>query len=148
MGAVQVLLESNPTLRERVHLLGALPHEHMELACRASDFLMSGSHREGSGYAVIEALACGTTPILSDIPAFRALTGRGLVGALAPPGAHPVFAEQLLRLARADRAMLRARAREHFERSLTFPVLGARLLGAYRELLADRQRSGKRSAAS
>lgn len=48
--------------------------------------LVAGSRHEGSGYAVIEALACGVVPVVTDIAPFRALTDRGRVGALWPVG--------------------------------------------------------------
>ena len=51
---------------------------------RAADLFVLGSHREGSGYSLIEALACGLPPIVTDIPSFRSLTGAGVVGALWP----------------------------------------------------------------
>ena len=139
MGAVRARLAADPALAERVHLLGTLLHAQVELACRAADFLLSGSRRESSGYAVIEALACGVTPIAADIPAFRALLGRGAIGALAPCGDAQAFAAHLVNLARSDRDYLRRRARAHFERVLAFPVIGARLAAAYRELIDTRR---------
>ncbi|HEX9108422.1 MAG TPA: glycosyltransferase, partial [Longimicrobiales bacterium] len=99
-----------------------------------------GSHSESTGYAVLEALACGTMPIASDIPPFRALTGGGRVGALVTPGDASGFAAAIVRLAAADRARLRRQAREHFLRELSFAALGYRLVGIYHELLRQRRR--------
>ena len=53
---------------------------------RAADVFVLGSHREGSGYSLIEALACGLPPVVTDIPSFRSLTAAGAVGALWPCG--------------------------------------------------------------
>ena len=44
---------------------------------QAADLFVLGSHREGSGYSLIEALACGLPPVVTDIHAFRTLTGCG-----------------------------------------------------------------------
>ena len=40
----------------------------VEELMRAADIFTLGSHREGSGYALTEALACGLPPVVTDIP--------------------------------------------------------------------------------
>jgi len=140
IGDVQARLEADPHLSRRVHLVGRVPHAGVEQLCRAADFLVLGSHRESTGYAVLEAMACGATPILCDIPAFRALTGDGRVGALVPPGDATGFAAAIVRLAAADRGALRRQAREHFVKELSFPALGNRLVRIYEELLQSSRR--------
>src|SRR5579864_1785356 len=92
---IQNRLAADPGLASRTHLLGEIPHATVELLCRGADFFMLGSRRESCGFAVLEALACGATPIVSDIPAFRALTANGTVGALCRPGDAPAFAGAL-----------------------------------------------------
>ncbi|MDB5703925.1 MAG: hypothetical protein JWN66_1041 [Sphingomonas bacterium] len=134
--AIRERLAAAPHLAARVHLLGKVPHARIQTLCRAADFFMLGSHRESAGYALLEALACGATPIVSDIPSFRVLTGDGAIGALAPMGNPTAFADALIRLAREPRAALRARAIAHFTRNLSFDVVGARLLALYAQLAA------------
>jgi glycosyltransferase involved in cell wall biosynthesis len=129
---VESVLAGDPALAERVHLLGPLPHDRIELLCRAADFFVLASRREGSGYALIEALACGATPVVSDIPSFRALTGA--VGALAPPGDARAFSDAVLRLAALPRDALREQALAHFGTNLSFEVVGTKLVEAYRAL--------------
>lgn len=133
--AVAARLERSPDLAQRVHLLGKVPHPRIEMLCRAADFFMLGSHRESTGYALIEAMACGATPIVSDIPAFRSLTGDGAVGALVRPGDAQAFSDALVALAPRRAEDLRGRARKHFERTLSFDRLGSRLCEIYVELL-------------
>jgi glycosyltransferase involved in cell wall biosynthesis len=131
LSPVRERVSSDPALSGRVHLLGARPHQEIESLLRAADFLVQGSHREGSGYAVIEALACGTTPLVTDIPSFRRLTGEGAVGALVPPGDAGAMADALVKLSRHERSQLRLRARTHFETTLSFDVVGRELRAAY-----------------
>ncbi len=131
---VEQLLREEAGLAARVHLLGWVPHDRIELLCRASDFFLSSSRREGCGYALIEALACGVTPIVSDIPAFRALTGDGVIGALIPAGDSDAFAAAILALAARPRPAARIATRDHFEKELSFDVVGARLVEAYAAL--------------
>ena len=134
---VEARISRSPVLRERVHLLGKVPHERIELLCRAADIFVAASHHEGSGYALIEALACGTTPVVSDIPAFRKLVGNA--GALAGVGDAQSFASQLIRIARMPRAELRQRALGHFAANLSFKAIGHRLREVYSALAPGAQ---------
>ncbi len=79
---VQGRIATSPDLRLRVHLIGRVPHGRIEQLMRAADLFVLGSHREGSGYSLIEALACGLPPVVTDIPSFRSLTAGGAVGKL------------------------------------------------------------------
>jgi glycosyltransferase involved in cell wall biosynthesis len=134
MREVESVLAADPALAARVHLLGPVPHDRIELLCRAADLFVLASRREGSGYALIEALACGATPVVSDIPSFRELTGGGAVGALAPPGDAAAFSDALVRLAGLPREPLRAQALAHFRARLSFDIVGEKLVEAYRAL--------------
>ncbi|HET9984417.1 MAG TPA: glycosyltransferase family 4 protein [Longimicrobiales bacterium] len=134
---VRARLDAEPALAERVHLLGRVSHATVESLARAADFLLLASHREGCPYAVIEALACGATPIVSDIPAHRALTGRGAVGALFPRGDAAALADAIVASTGRDRASLRRSARKHFELELSFDAVGRKLAGAYASVRRD-----------
>ena len=56
-GAVRRRVDGDAILRERVTLVGSVPHDRMPDYYCAADILISGSHHEGSGYALIEAMA-------------------------------------------------------------------------------------------
>jgi glycosyltransferase involved in cell wall biosynthesis len=135
---VEARISADERLRRRVRLLGRVPHEAMESYYRAADFLVQASHTEGSGYGVIEALACGTAPLVTDIPAFRRLTGNGSVGGLVPVENPAAFAAALVEWSRRDRSMVRARAREHFEAELSFAAIGRQLRDAYHLVVKSR----------
>ncbi len=137
--AVQSRIASDTRLRDRVHLLGRLPHERIELLMRAADIFVLGSHREGSGYSLIEALACGLPPVVTDIPSFRALTKGGSVGELWPCDDSRALCQALLSIAHRSGSELRAAVRTHFERELSSNALGVRLTAMYADVLA-RQR--------
>jgi glycosyltransferase involved in cell wall biosynthesis len=128
-------IATDPRLAGRVHLLGPRPRGEVEHLLRAADFLVQGSHVEGSGFAVIEALACGTTPLVTDVPSFRRITGDGVFGGLCPPGDSGMMARVLVQWSARDRAALRTAARAHFERALSFETIGAELRTAYAALL-------------
>lgn len=141
LARIRARLAWNRPLADHMHLLGSVAHETVELFCRAADFFMLGSRREGSGYALIEALACGATPIVSDIPAFRAITGGGVVGALCKPGDAEAFGRALVSLARLPSELLRTRAVAHFQSELAFPVLGRKLAAAYEAVARRAERA-------
>ena len=131
---VRARIASDRPLASRVHLLGPVAHEQVELLCRAAEFFMLGSRRESCGFALLEALACGATPIVADIPAFRALTGNGTVGALCKPGNADAFANALVSLVQHPVESMRVQAIRHFKSELSFPALGKKLLAAYEAL--------------
>lgn len=141
LGEVRTRIQAYPQLAGRVHLLGKVPHARIEALMRAADLFVSGSHAEGSGYALLEALACGATPVVTDIPPFRALTGDGAIGRLWPPGDPERLAEALVDA--SSRRMSRGRVRAHFDATLSFTAVGRRWADAYAQV-ADIHARGAR----
>jgi glycosyltransferase involved in cell wall biosynthesis len=139
--SVQERIASDPYLRDRVQLLGRVAHERVEQLMRAADMFVLGSHREGSGYSLIEALACGLPPVVTDIPSFRALTGAGAVGELWPRGDSHALCAALLSLAKRSGGELRAAVRAHFDRELSFDALGAKLAAMYQDVCERARRT-------
>jgi glycosyltransferase involved in cell wall biosynthesis len=129
-------ISADPELRGRVELLGRVPHERIEHLMRAADLFVLGSHREGSGYSLIEALACGLPPVVTDIPSFRTLTAAGAVGVLWRHDDAPALCAALQSAAAQVSPATRAAVRAHFERELSFDALGAKLLAMYADVLA------------
>jgi glycosyltransferase involved in cell wall biosynthesis len=135
---VRARLAASPALAERVDLLGCLPYDRMAALLSAADLFVLGSHRESSGYALIEAIACGAVPVVTDIPSFRAITAGGRLGRLWPPGDARALSEALVALGRADLGPVRAAMAEHFERELSWGAVGRSALAIYREVLERR----------
>jgi glycosyltransferase involved in cell wall biosynthesis len=135
--AIQARLAEAPALAERVDLLGHTPFERVVALLSAADMFVLGSLREGSGYALIEAIACGAVPVVTDIPSFRSITG-GALGRLWPVGDAAALASALVELGQTDLAPLRADLLAHFERELSWPAVGARALAIYREVVSRR----------
>jgi glycosyltransferase involved in cell wall biosynthesis len=143
---VKQRIAGHAALRDRVHLLGPRPHAEIETLLQASDFLLQASRREGGGFVAIEALSCGVIPIVTDIPAFRRVTDNGVFGGLAQPGDVDAFVREIVAWAGRDREPLRVRAREHFERNLSFDALGRQLRFAY-ESVTQRTQAGTQAQA-
>jgi glycosyltransferase involved in cell wall biosynthesis len=138
-GVVEERIAADPALSTRTHLLGRVPHEHIEMLMRAADLFVLGSHREGSGYSLIEALACALPPVVTDIPSFRALTGAGVVGRLWPCGDAGALCAALLAITPQLGAEMRTAVHAHFERELSRAALGRKLAAVYGELVEQRR---------
>jgi glycosyltransferase involved in cell wall biosynthesis len=138
--SVRRRLDSSALLARRVKLLGAVPHERMAAFYSAADVFVLGSHHEGSGYALIEACACGLAPVVTDIPAFRVITGDGSIGALWPRDDAEAFADALVRVASRDRTTLRRDVVEHFVRRLSWSCVAREAVAAYADVLRRRGR--------
>jgi glycosyltransferase involved in cell wall biosynthesis len=138
LAAVTDRIARSPTLRERVRLVGAVPHHEMAFFFSGADLFVLGSHHEGSGYALIEAIACGATPVVTHIPTFRLLTGGGAIGASWTPGDAGSCAAALR--ASASRGAVEGRDRiiDHFDRHLTWSAIGQRALEIYTDVIASR----------
>jgi glycosyltransferase involved in cell wall biosynthesis len=136
LDAVRQRIDESPVLRKRVTLLGPRPHEEMEAHFRAADFFVQTSHREGCGYSILEALACGTPPLVTDIPSSRRLVGNA--GSLTPVGDAPALANAMVAWAGRDPVQRRRDTRQWFEQSLSFDRVGAALCDAYTCLAGGR----------
>ena len=136
LDAVRDRIRSSAVLSERVTLVGQRPHAEMELRFRAADFFIQTSHREASGFSLLEALACGATPIVTDIPASRVIVDGA--GSLTPVGDANAMANAIVEWSRRDRASLRRAARARFDKALSYDVIGRQLHTAYTTLASRR----------
>jgi glycosyltransferase involved in cell wall biosynthesis len=139
--AVQQRIATDPLLHDRVRLLGRVPHERIELLMRAADLFVLGSHREGSGYSLIEALACGLPPVVTDIQSFRTLTAAGAIGTLWPCDDAQALSAALRSIAGRIGHEMRCSVRAHFERELSFDALGRKLSAMYQDVLRRTRRT-------
>ncbi len=90
---VKEKIDGSEILRNKVHLPGKIAHDEIEPYYNSADYFVLGSHYEGSGYALSEALRCGCVPIITNIPSFRMMTQDGQLGALWEPGNKNSFIE-------------------------------------------------------
>ncbi len=136
LAAVQRRIAADPMLEGRVRLMGPVPHARIERLMQAADLFILGSHREGSGYSLLEALACGVMPVVTDIPSFRSLTDSGAVGALWPVGDSDALSKALLRVTPRLSPLSRRVMRAHFDRELSFDAVGGKLKQMYEDVLS------------
>lgn len=137
--ALQRYLDARPQLAPHVHFRGRVPHAEMETVYNSADFLLQASQREYSGYAVLEAMACGVIPVVTAIPSFQRMTGDGRSGVLFPPGDPDTLARRVLAIDREAIPALSAAVQRRFEEQFSYPAMAARLLVIYEQALSERE---------
>lgn len=92
---------------DRVTMTGALPLEKTISCYREADVFVFPSRFEGCGFAVLEAMAAGCAPVVSDIRgSLRVIVDEGRCGLTARPGDPNDFA-RAIRVLALDRNYLR-----------------------------------------
>lgn len=131
LGSIQQLVEHKPALKNTVTLAGRMPNEKLEDLYSAADFYLSGSHKEGSGYALMEAMACGCIPLVTNIPTFSKMTGNGEYGFLYPPGDTAALTLLLMKTGEIDIASYSEKVKKHFREKLNFKNIADDLLQVF-----------------
>ena len=89
-----------------VEFLGRVPHEEMPNLLFQADIYVSTSPYDGTSVSLLEALASGTFPVVTDIPANREWIVDGDNGFLVPKENENVLAKKIVEAIR-DRRLLR-----------------------------------------
>jgi glycosyltransferase involved in cell wall biosynthesis len=101
----------------RAHFLGYVDEEDLVALYGGATAMAYPSHFEGFGLPVVEAMACGTPVVATDVDALREVSGGAAI--LVPPGDDAALAEKLAEL--ATDPVARAAARERgLARAATF----------------------------
>ncbi len=122
LNELQELL-SNSAQKDAVVLVGAVPHLNLQYWFNSADIILSGSHYEGSGTAVCEAMSCGCMPIVTDIASFRMITDGGNCGLLFPPGDEPALLSALHQAQEIDIVEKQQRSLAYFKSNLSFDAI-------------------------
>lgn len=94
----------------RIEFLGEIPHDQMPGYLRSSAVYVSTALSDGASVSLLEAMACGATPVVADIPANREWIKDGENGFLFSPDDATALAAKLEQC--LDRPDLRQKARE------------------------------------
>jgi glycosyltransferase involved in cell wall biosynthesis len=93
----------------RLHVVGYVPEADLVALYGGAEVLAYPSHFEGFGLPALEAMACGTPVVASDISALREVAGGAAL--LVPPGDDAALAAGIARLVEDRAAHAAARAR-------------------------------------
>lgn len=130
---LQDYVNRSSVLRDRVHFRGRRPLREMEAVYNSADFLLQASRREFSGCAVIDAMACGVIPVVTDIPSLRTIAGRH--GCFFPMGDAEALASSALSVETRKIPERSEHITSHFERELSFDAMARKLEAIYRDVL-------------
>ena len=131
---IKIMIEEHTNLSQRIVLLGKLKHEELETWFNAADLYISGSHQEGSGYALLEAMACGCIPVVTAIASFKKITQDGKYGFLYPAGNADALFETLIQLNKTDLEKMSKDIIEHFHQALSFSSIAEDLFAICKKL--------------
>ncbi|GAC1311602.1 MAG: glycosyltransferase family 4 protein [Mucilaginibacter sp.] len=123
---IKTLLENSPN-GSAVKLVGQIPHDNLQYWYNSADYILSGSYYEGSGTAVCEAMSCGCIPIVTDIPAFRAITDNGKCGLLYEPEDQQALLSALVKSQTMDTCERRIKTLAWFNQNLSFDAIAAKI---------------------
>jgi glycosyltransferase involved in cell wall biosynthesis len=137
--AVRERIAASKALSEAVTLLGRIEHSQLEDIYNSADYFVLGSHHEGSGFSLAEAMACGVVPIVTGIPSFRAMTDGGRIGACWRPGSPEDFVDKFLGVSRQSLHQLSHKVHSFFQSQLSYKAIARDSMRAYREVIAARQ---------
>ncbi|OJJ15171.1 hypothetical protein BKI52_39590 [marine bacterium AO1-C] len=135
MGNIVKQWISEHQLDKQVFLLGSKTREELKFYYNSADYFLSASHKEGSGYAAIEAMSCGVVPILTNIPSFVSLTDGGEVGALFDSGDSKMLCKKILEILEKPLPEEQSRVLAHFEKCFSAEAIAKQAIQMYQEVL-------------
>ena len=115
------------TQKQAVTLIGRVPHHELQYWFNSADIILSGSHYEGSGTAVCEAMSCGCMPIVTDIDSFRMITYNSKCGLLYEAGNEAALLDALHQTDKMDIAEKQKASLEYFKSNLSFDAIASRI---------------------
>jgi glycosyltransferase involved in cell wall biosynthesis len=118
-----------------VMLLGKIPHNELQHWYDNADFFVSGSHHEGSGTALCEAMSRGCIPIVTNIPSFRAIAGDA--GFLYEAGNSKALLAAMQNVVTVDREAAVEKVYRQFKERLSFEAIAQR----FQQLLPEQTNS-------
>ncbi len=122
-------------LETNVFLLGPINYNKLIHYYSSSDYFVLGSHYESCGYALIESLACGVVPIVSNIPSFYIMTNNGTIGGVWETGNSNDFYRTALQVMEKKWENESKKAVDFFNTNLSFDAIASKLIKTYNDLL-------------
>jgi len=124
---VEEIIAANDSAKNAIVLVGKVVQSTLQHWYNAADFIISGSHYEGGGISVCEAMSCGCIPIITNIPSFKKMTKNGAYGYLYEPGNEEQLFQLLLKTNTIDIEKERAKVREQFVKEFSFDALAKKI---------------------
>jgi glycosyltransferase involved in cell wall biosynthesis len=113
--------------KDSITLIGKMPNDELLYWYNSADFIISGSHYEGSGTAICEAMSCGCVPVVTDIPSFRMITDSGKCGILYDAGNTDALLNALIKTIDLDLEQKQLLCLSYFDSHLSFDAIAGRI---------------------
>jgi len=128
----ELLAQIQQVLEESIHkkaivLVGKVPHADLQYWFNSADIIISGSHYEGSGTAVCEAMSCGCMPLVTDIFSFRMITDDGRCGLLYEPGNETELFAALMQTTQMNIREKQEISLDYFRKNLSFEAIAQKI---------------------
>jgi len=148
-GPDRVMLETRVRalgLMECVTFVGRVPHERLAELLAAATVYVSTSRSDSTSISLLEAMASGAVPVVSDIAGNREWLEEGRGGRFFPVGDAPALATALIATLEdeAFRRLARTRNRDKVETDGDWAANVARIEARYAALLAPLARAEAR----
>lgn len=126
-------------LTQHTQFVGQVEHHLVPLYYTAADVCVIPSHYEPFGLVAVEAMACGTPVVASDIGGLKFTVIPEETGLLVPPQDVNGFADAIARILNDDlwADTLRHQASLRVQQNFSWTGVAARLSDLYRRLLAQ-----------
>jgi glycosyltransferase involved in cell wall biosynthesis len=123
---IKKLLDSHAA-KNVITLAGKVANKDLLYWFNSADFFISGSHYEGSGTALCEAMSCACVPIVTDIPSFRMITDNGNCGLLYEAGNPDALLSALMQTKNLDMPAKQKLALAYFKSNLSFEAIAEKI---------------------
>ncbi|MBD2326434.1 glycosyltransferase family 1 protein [Alkalinema sp. FACHB-956] len=126
-------------IADRTVFAGQIGHDRLPLYYTSADVCVIPSHYEPFGLVAVEAMACGTPVVASDVGGLKFTVIPEETGLLVPPQDVDGFAHAIDRLLTDDlwTQKLRRQAAARVQQNFSWAGVGAQLSDLYRRMLAQ-----------
>jgi glycosyltransferase involved in cell wall biosynthesis len=128
-------LKFRPVLRAAINFLGQLDHDALPERYQHADFYISSSHREGGSVAILEAMACGCIPIVSQLPSSLSNIDCGRLGFSFPAGNEAALLASMQAAINSDRPLLQTAIRQYFSDHYSIEAIAAKMFDHCEQLI-------------
>ncbi len=121
-----------------VVFLGKRSQDTLPYYYSAAEVVVMPSHYESFGMVALEAMACGTPVVASQVGGLAFLVQDGVTGYTVPDGDHAALCDRLsVLLGYPERRAAMGRAAAEYARNYDWEKIAKQIVGVYEELMGD-----------
>ncbi len=125
-------------LKEMVTFLGKRDQDTLPYYYSAADIVVVPSHYEFFGMVALEAMACGTPVVASQVGGLAYLVQNGETGFHVPDQDPVALSDQLLAIIENDELLERMRVNAaEYAKGFSWQIIAKQILNLYKEIISD-----------